>query len=76
VAGHQRGGLTGTSPLHEYSVVRPMRAAHAPEDFYLDRITLPALAYGASMSGITVKAVVRTKVPSPRAWEHTTTFHR
>jgi len=31
-----------------------MRAAHAPEDFYLNRITLPALAYGASMSGITV----------------------
>jgi hypothetical protein len=35
----------------------------------LNRITLPALAYGASLSGITVGSMIGTKVPSPRAWE-------
>jgi len=42
----------------------------------LERITLPALAYGASLSGITVGQVTGTKVPSPRAWEPVTQPHR
>lgn len=52
-----------------YSVVRPMRAAHVSPGLLLEDITLPALAYGASMSGTTVGRVYGTTVPLPLAWE-------
>lgn len=41
-----------------------MRAAHVTEDFYLNRITLPALTYGASLSGSTVGQVTTPTAPS------------
>jgi len=49
-----------------------MRAAHAPEDFYLNLITLPALAYGASMSGITVDRVTQSTTPLRLVKDHVT----
>jgi len=46
-----------------------MRAARLAKCFILERITLPALAYGASMSGFTVGRVIESTVPLPLAWE-------
>jgi len=46
-----------------------MRATPRDVRSHLERITLPALAYGASMSGITTREVIESTVPLPLAWE-------